>query len=307
MKTRLGIAIVFTFLLTGCGVIEPKETVSNKIIELKEQAFLLNDEVKEFMPNLSQEAVEDFIYQIKNENILLIGIDETYDSITEGLTDDESGKKVSCYKLPVTFSFTGTVEKIEEFLRCLSAVDTKVVMNKFEVTEAEVGYDVECLVCFIGESATLGIGNNSTALSLVKKDKAVKEEEEIVLRNFDVNLTVRPSNSDAAAVTLSTELGNALRSDENGLIQAIANFYKENGQFYCKYSIGDQSQIDKITVGNEVKFDILSCKHKLDTDLISVDLAIQNNLSVPVSVVVYNDSDNRVKITKTGSVEVNRK
>lgn len=307
MKTHLGIAVVFTFLLAGCAVVEPKETVSDRVVELTEQAFLLNNEVKDFMPNLSREAVEDLVYQMENENSNLIGIDTAYDSITEGLTDDAAGKKVICYKLPVTFSFTGNERTIEDFLKWLNSVNSKVVMNKFELSELETDYDVKCLVCFIGESAISGIGSNSNAVSLIKKDKTVKEEEEIVLRDFDVNLTVRPSNSDAASVTVATENGNALRSDENSTIKAVAKFYKEGSQCYCQYSLGNETQTDKISVGNEVKFDVLSCKHKLDTDLISVDLNVQNNLSIPVDVVVYNDSDNRVKITKTGSVEVNRK
>ena len=307
MKTHLGIAVVFTFLLAGCGVVEPKETVSDKVVELTEQAFLLNNEVKDFMPNLSREAVEDLIYQMENENSNLIGIDATYDAISEGLTDDAKGKKVTCYKLPVTFSFTGNESKIDDFLKCLHSVNSKVVMNKFEVNELENDYDVKCLVCFIGESASIGIGSNSNAMSLVKKDKAVKEEAEIVLRDSDLNLTVRPSNSDAASVTLSAKGGNALRSDENDTIKAVAKFYKEGNQCYCQYSVGSEIQTEKISIVKEVKVDVLSCKHKLDTDFISVDFSIQNNLSVPVDVVVYNDSDKRVKITKTGSVEVNRK
>lgn len=307
MKMRFGILFLFVFLLAGCGVKDESELVKEKITELTNQAFSLNDAGKEFIPNLSQELVKDLIYQVKSENSVLSGMTESYDAISEGLTDGEFGKKVLCYKLPVTFRFNGDEENVKTFLSCLSGLDSKIVMNKFEIDEAENGFDVECLVCFIGESTVSGVGGSSNALSLVKKDKSVKEEEEIVLRNFDVNLTVRPSNSDAASVVLSTEAGNSLKSDENAVIGVTARFYKENGQFYCKYSVGDDKQTDKITVGSDVKFDILSCKKKLDTDAISVNLSIQNDLSVPVSVIIYNDYDNRVNITKNGSVEVTRK
>lgn len=307
MKAYLGIAVVVVLVLSGCGMKTSKNLPENKVGELTEQAFLINESKKEFMANLSQEAVEDLMYQIKDKNAKLIHVDEDYDTITEGLTDDKDGKRVSCYKLPVEFSFSGDAVLIKEFLQALGDIDSKVVVNKFELTENEPGYDVDCLVCFIGESAKNSVGGSSNSLSLVKKDKTVKEEEEVVLREADVNLTIRPSNSDAAAVTLSTEAKNALYYDENKAVAIKTIFYQEGNNYYCNYSVGDNVQTDKITVGKEVKFDILSCKRKLDEDKVSVDLMIENKLSQSINVVLYKDADKRVSITKSGDVEVSKK
>jgi len=301
----LGIAIVL--VLTGCkGEIAEKKN-DDKINEFVEQAFTLNEVNHAFMEDLSKEKVKEFVFQMKDENYKLIAMNETYSEIAEGITDDGNGKKVCCYKLPVTFSFCGDESLINDFLNSLKNRDTKIVMNRFEVTEEDDRYSVECLASFIGSSAKVGVGGASNSFAVAKNAKEVKEEEKIVLRDFDVNLTVRPSNSDAAAVTVSTEAGNSLYKDENELTDVIVNFYQEGSSYYCKYSVGDQSKTDKISVGSEVLFDILSCKKVLDTDDIAVNLTIQSTLSKKVSVMVHNDSDERIKIMKSGNVEVSRK
>jgi len=308
MKNQIAlVGVCIALLLTGCGTKPIEKNTEDKVSELTELAFLMNETNKEFVSELSKEKAEEFVYQMKDENYKLLVVDEEYGEISEGLTDDGNGKKVNCYKLPVTFSFIGSEKLVTDFLDSLKNRNAKIVMNRFDVTPHEEEYKVECIASFIGKSAKTEVGGISSSLSLVKNNKEVKEEEEIVLRDFDVNLTIRPSNSDAAAVAVSTEAGNSLYSDINSKITVKTDFYRDGTAYYCKYSIGDQTKTDKIVVGNDVKFDILSCKKKLDTDEISVDLTINNNLTIPVSVIVYNDSDSRVNITKLGSVEVNKK
>ncbi|MBP3285232.1 MAG: hypothetical protein J6M02_07025 [Clostridia bacterium] len=307
MRTHVLVAIGIMVLLTACGMQNTQDDATKQVEELTKQAFLLNENKKAFMAELSQESIEDLFFQIKDENDNLTALSEFYGSVTEGLTDNDKGQKVNCYKLPVTITFSGNESLIKEFLDALQKLDVAVAMNKFDVTEENGEYRVDCLISFIGTSAKAGVGGSSNSFSLVKKDKAVKEEEEIVLRDFDVNLTIRPSNSDAAAVTLSTESGKSLTRDENEETDVKVSFYKEESQFYCQYSVGGQTQTDKITVGDKVKFDVLSCKRKLDTDQIKVNLTIENRLEKAVSVIVYNDLDGRVKITKSGSVEVEKK
>jgi len=299
--------LILVLLLAGCnGKVDDKKT-NDVIIAFTERAYAVNELTKEFIAELSRETVEDFVFQMKDTNSKLIALSEEYGEIVEGITDGENRKKVNCYKLPVAFTFSGDESLVNVFLDFIENADKKMVVNQFEIEEVENGYSVRCLVSFIGSSAKLGAGNASNTLSFVKKSKEVKEEEEIVLRDFDVNLTVRPSNSDAAAVAISTEVGNALYSDKNSAVDVNVEFYKEGTQNYCKYSVGEQVQIDRISINDEIKFDILSCEKKIDTDEVTVNLTIENSLAKKVSGIIYNDPDKRIKVTKTGSVEVSRK
>jgi len=307
MRTRLWIMLSLIFLLAGCGETIPKDKANDKVEELTEQAFLLNENKNPFMQELSVETVEGIVFQMKEQNDSLMNVTETYGTINEGLTDDGTGKRVLCYKLPITFSFSGNESVVNDFFTFFRGVDSKFVVNEFEVEELESDYSVECIISFIGQSVSKDSNVKSNALTMVKNNGVVKEEEEVVLRDSEVNLTVRPSNSDAAAVALSTETGNAVYCDENKEISVKTTFYKEGNSYYCKYSVGEETQTDKITIADVIKFDILSCKRKIDEDKISVNLVIENQLSKKVDVVVYKDSDKRVKITKSGSVEVKNK
>lgn len=307
MKIRLIITgIIIIFLLAGCAGKDIEEN-DNKVIELTEQAFLLNESNHVFIDELSKSKAEELVFEMKENNCKLVGVNEEYGKVTEGLTDAGNGKKVSCYKLPVTFSFSGDEQDIVDFINSLKNSSAKIVMNRFELEEENEKYSLDCVVSFIGSSSKIGVAGKSGSLSMVKNEKEVVNDDEIKLRDFDVNMTIRPSNSDAAAVTVSNDSGNALYSDENAEIDVKTIFYKDGNSYFCEYSVGSQTQKDKISVGNEVKFDILSCEKVLNIDAICVNLLVENKDSKKVSVVVYNDPDERVKITKSGNVEVSKK
>ena len=127
------------------------------------------------------------------------------------------------------------------------------------------------------------------------------------LRDFDVNLTLRPSNSDSSAVMIGVRNSkNCLYSDENSKHDVKVEFTKQNGKFYAEYSINDgHSKTEAFSSNGDIKFDILSCKKLLDEDNISVDLTVDNKSGKKVSIIVYNDSDSRVNlVSSSGNVEL---
>ena len=307
MKNCLFIFTVISVLfLTGCGV-NNVEQRDNNVNELTELAFSLNELENPFMEDISEENVEQAIFDMKLQNDKLVGINETYGKVHEGLIDSGDGKKVTCYKLPVTFSFNGNKALMTDFINSLKAATTKVMMSRFDLEGENDAYSLNCVVNFIGSSSKTGYSGRSQSFSMVKSETPVEDDDEIVLRDSEINLTIRPSNSDGAAVTVSSELKNSVYSDENKEINVNTTFYKEGNGYYCKYTVENQVQTDKITVGNDIKFDILSCKKVLDDDAISVNLVIDNQTSKKVSVVVYNDPDERVKVSQSRSVEVSKK
>ena len=76
--------------------------------------------------------------------------------------------------------------------------------------------------------------------------------------------------------------------------------------FYAEYSIdGGKSRTESFSSSGDIKFDILSCDRVLEDDYINVDLTVNNSSGKKVSIVIYDDSDDRVNVvSKSGVVEV---
>ena len=133
--------------------------------------------------------------------------------------------------------------------------------------------------------------------------------QDIVLRDFDISMTVRPSNSDSASITLGVvdKADNRVYNDENAKKEVLVKFYNDGKKYYSEYRIGeDKLTTAQITPNGNILFDILSCEVIENGDNIAVDMKIVNNSDKKVSAKVYNDKDRRVSIETEGSVEVKR-
>lgn len=294
-------------LLVGCNktndVVNPdtvfKEDIS-KVLALESTSH------KSLIDDINNEMIVDIVDDImKNE--YLGNLYASYGTESQGIGSDSNGNKVFCYKFPVEFDLDGGEKEVKEFAHELEEVPVKISVSRFDVTNKEDKFHVNAIVNFLGDMDSTSISSNSSPVNFKKNTVEINEKKEVSLRDFDVNLTIRPSNSDSSAIALGVKNSNkCLYSDDNGRHDIIVNFSKKNGKFYAEYSVNEESSvIESFSSNGDIKFDVLSCDKVLEDDYISVDLIINNTSDKKVSVVIYDDDDKRVNVvSKSGNVTV---
>lgn len=302
--------ILVTLLLSGC-VKEPKEKISTNSIfkkELETISKIEDAKGKILVDTLLIENVQEVF-----DGIFDLAIFESsnvvYGEVTQGAGSDGNGGKVFCCKLPVEVNFVGTKESVERFVRYFSELDNVISFCNFKVEALDnQRYEVTTLINFLGKSTEEKIAENKKQYSVQKNTIEVEEVEDTALRSFDISMVIRPSNSDSSAISLGVVSDKDYRiySDKNENQSVKVVFYREGKGYYCEYSIGDEKiKKSEISPDGDILFDILSCELVEADDEIMTDLHIINNSDKKVSIIIYEDEDERVKIVeKVGNVEV---
>jgi len=301
--------LLIIFLLTGCGKDSDKSETVNSVFK---DEFLAISEISEAKgKHLSDEIKAEEIDEIF-KGIFDLAIFESssveYGEVVQGAGSDGNGGKVFCCKLPVNVTFTGTEASVEKFVKYFEEVDEVISFGDFKVNETEDGkYEVNTVVNFLGKASSATVSGGKTEYTIKKNEVEVKREDEITLRDFDVSMVIRPSNSDSSAVSLGVV------SDKDYRIFSAGNEKKDitvtfgnDGKYYCEYSVeGEEKEKAYISPKGNILFDILSCDIVEADDEIKTDLYIRNNTNKKVSVAVFDDEDGRVKVVeKEGTVEV---
>lgn len=295
-------------LLVGCSN-NTNEPVNPDTVFKEEIAKVLAIETtshKNLINDISNEMIADIVNDIMS-NEYLGSLYASYGAESQGIGSDANGNKVFCYKLPVEFDLDGGEKEVKEFAHELEEVPVKIAVSRFDVSNKDDKFHVNAVVNFLGDIESTSISSNSSSPVNFKKNTVeVNEDKGISLRDFDVNLTIRPSNSDSSSIALGVKNSSkCLYSDDNAKHDIIVNFSKQSGKFYAEYSInGGKSITESFSSSGDIKFDILSCDRVLNDDYITVDLTINNDSGKKVSVVIYDD-DNRVNVvSKSGNVTI---
>jgi len=311
MKKEL-IAVMFTFLLAGCGDINNKE-ISTNIIFKEELAIIskLEEEKGKFLANeiLVEEINNIFNDIFKSEIFENTSIE--YGEITQGAGSDGNGGRVFCCKLPVEVKFTGNEEAIKRFVDYFHEIDRVISFGEFEIIPLENNkYEVNTVINFLGKETGESLSKGEKKYTIQKNEVEVKEETETTLRDFDASMIIRPSNSDSAAISLGvvSDVDYRVYSDSNSKQDVSITFSNEGNKCFCEYRIGNgESKRTSINPKGKILFDVLSCDINKEDDDIKVDLHVINNSNKKVSVAVYDDDDGRVNIIeKVGNIEVKK-
>lgn len=304
---KIILSALVAFMLVGCSNTKPEEINPNKIFseDINRALNIENTSKKVLMSDMSNDEIVNIVTDMMN-NEHLRKLSVNYGSESEGIGTNDKGEKIFCHKIPVTFSLDGGESSVHEFVEELDAIPSKIAVSKFDIINKDEEFHVDAIVNFLGNMDSTSISSSKS--SNVKKNAInVDEEEKVVLRDFDFNLTIRPSNSDSSAVMLGVKNSrNCLYSDDNIDHDVVVNFSSKNGKVYAEYSIdGEDSRTESFTPNGEIKFDILSCERVLNDDYIDVNLTINNSSDKKVSVVIYDDEDSRVKVkSKSDNVDV---
>jgi len=311
MKKVLILALM-VLVLTGCtDSSTKKESTSaifkNEILAVSKIADAKNKE-------LSNEILIEEIDEIFN-GIFDLAIFESnsveYGEITQGAGSDGKGGKVFCCKLPADVKFTGTKDSVKRFVEYFEEIDRVISFGDFKINELEDNkYEVTTTISFLGKATGGTVSKGKTGFSVKRNEVEVEQEEEIVLRNFDISMIIRPSNSDSSAIALGVmgDKDYRIYSAENKKKDIDVVFGNDGNKVFCEYSIdGEEKEKAYITPKGNILFDILSCDIIESDDEIKADVHIFNNTSKKVSVAIFDDKDSRVKIVeKVGSVEVKK-
>lgn len=309
MRKILLLALV-ALMLVGCrNVNTTREQESpDKLFkdEIERAINIENVSNKMLMSSLTSDTVVDAV-SVMSENKDLSELYVSYGYEEQGIGTDDKGNKIFCYKIPVQFDLDGEEKNIKAFVDELYKIPTKVSVSKFEITNKEEKFHLKAIINFLGDIKSSSVSSKSGPTNYQKNEVEVHEKENITLRDFDVNLTLRPSNSDSSAIVLGLSKNDSgLYNDENKTYDVKVNFSKDGGKFYVEYGI-DPNDVKKesFTPNGDIKFDILSCNKVLSEDEIGVNLTINNSSGKNVSVIIYNDANKRVKIaSKSSNVSV---
>ena len=307
------------FLIAFCvvffvGCIEQKDTKEkNPNVIFKNELAMVSDVGQAKDKILKDEILEEDVWNIL-DGIFSFAIFENCDvklgQVTEGTGPDGKGGRIFCCKIPAEVSFIGTEASIRRFVTYFAELESVISFANFQIDtlEEEGKYKVETIINFFGKTRFESVAESKKAGYTIKKNEAeVKEEEDIVLRDFDISMVIRPSNSDAAAVSLGVE-SNKVFDNDNSKKDVVVEFFNEGGKYYSKYSIdGENEIIASLKPNGDILFDIISCDIIEKDDDIKVDLYITNNSNKKVSLAIYDDKYNRVNIVeKVGSIEVKK-
>lgn len=314
MKRILAIFFII-FCLTGCSSYNNEKKESNNPDKVFEEELKMLSSINE-LPNkkLADEVTKENVEGILDELFQFAVFEENsseYGEVIQGIGSDGNGGRIYCCKLPVNITFLGDGSTIDKFVRYFYDLENVVSIGNFNIEMLQEGkVKVETVVNFLGKSASASLTSNKKEYSIKHNAVDVEMVSDIVLRDFDISMTLRPSNSDSAAITLGVVEKQDYRvyNDENAKKEVTVNFYKEGKRYYCSYKIGDDSFTKaEINPKGNILFDILSCDLVEEDDEIGVDVKISNESDKKVSTIIYNDNDKRVNIAKTsGNIEVNR-
>ena len=309
---KLLLIVFCVVLLTGC-VEQKDDKEKNPNIIFKNELAIVSEVGQAKNKVLKDEILEEDIWNIL-DGIFSFAIFEDCDvklgQVTEGTGPDGEGGRIFCCKLPVNVSFIGTESTIRKFVTYFAELENVVSFANFQIEslEEEEKYRVETIINFFGKTRSEAVTESKKAGYTIKKNEAeVKEEEDIVLRNFDISMVIRPSNSDASAVSLGVE-SNKIFDNDNSKKDVVVEFFNEGGKYYSKYSIdGESGTTASLKPNGNILFDIISCDVIESDDDIRVDLHVVNNSNKKVSLAIYDDKDKRVNIVeKVGSIEVKK-
>ena len=312
---KLLIIIFCIGLFSGCGEVkESKEKNTNLIFknELSMVSSIGEAKNKVLEEEIIEEDVKAFL-----DNIFSSTIFESSDiklgGVVEGTGPDGKGGRIFCCKLPAEVSFIGTEESIKKFVKYFSELENVVSFGNFniETLEEDEKYKVEAIINFFAKTKSETVGESKNTGYTIKMNQVeFKEEEEIVLRDFDISMVVRPSNSDASAISLGVESDKDYRifDNDNSKKDIVVEFSNDGGKYYSKYSIdGEDETTTSLKPNGNILFDIISCDIIEKDDDIKVDLHVINNSNKKVSLAIYGDKDKRVNIVeKVGSIEVKK-
>lgn len=311
-KVLIGALIVV--LLTGCANNNIKEEKNTDEI-FKEELVAVSKIGESKGKTLSDEIVVEEIKEVF-DGIFNFAIFEShveeYGEIIQGTGSDGNGGRLFCCKLPVNVKFVGTKESIHKFVEYFQEINNVISFGDFKVEELEdEKYEVTTLINFLGKAAGGVLSEGKKQYTLKKNEIEVKEEEELKLRDFDVSMVVRASNSDASAISLGVSNNSDYKLYSNGNSKKDINvkFSNEGNNYYCECSVDNEKGKKTIIKPNgNILFDILSCDVVEESDEIGVDLHIINASNKKASIIVYEDKDHRVNIVeKSGSIEVKEK
>lgn len=310
-KGLIGVFVIF--LLVGCGNNSTQEKPKVDVV-FREELVAISKIGEEQGRKLPEQLILEEIKETFN-GIFSLAIfeshSEEYGEIVQGAGSDGNGGKVFCCKLPVDVNFVGTEASVERFVEYFEEVEDVVSFGDFKVEALEdEKYKVNTIISFLGKDVGESLTSGKREFAIKKNEIDIKEEEEVSLRNFDVSMIIRPSNSDSVAISLGVINDKDYRvySDENIIQDIRVTFSNIGSNYYCEYSIGDGDPIKvQIKPNRDILFDILSCDIVELDDKIGAALYISNNSNKKVSVNVYEDKDNRINIIKTvGNIEVKK-
>jgi len=312
MKKVLAGAIAI-FLLAGCGNNTSKERTTADAVfkeELVAVSKIGDAKGKSLPEQLILEEIKETFNGIFDLDIFE-SHSEDYGDIIQGAGPDGNGGRIFCCKLPVDVKFIGPESSVERFVEYFEKIDDVVSFGDFKVKALEnEKYEVNTVISFLGKAAGDSLSEGKREFAIKKNEIEVKEKDEVSLRDFDISMIIRPSNSDSAAISLGVLDGKDYRiySDENVKKDIKVTFSNSGSNYYCEYNIGNSNFIKApIKPNGNILFDILSCDVIELEDNIAVDLHVINNSNKKVSIATYEDNDNRVNIVeKVGSVEVRK-
>lgn len=312
---KIFIIFFIIFCLTGCSSYNNEKEESNNPNKVFEEELKMLSAINE-LPNKKMEAevTKENVESILNELFQFAVFEENaieYGEVIQGIGSDGNGGRIYCCKLPVNITFLGDYSTIDKFVRYFYDLENIVSIGNFNVEILENNkVKVDTIVNFLGKSAGASLSTNKKEYAIKHNTVEVEMVNDIVLRDFDISMTLRPSNSDSAAITLGVVENGDYRvyNDENVKKEVIVDVYKEGKKYYCSYKIGDDNLTKaEIKPKGNILFDILSCDLVEEDDEIAVDVKISNQSDKKVSTIIYNDKDKRVNVIKgNGNIEVER-
>ena len=309
---KLLLIVFCVVLLTGC-MEQKDDKEKNPNIIFKNELAMVSEVGQAKNKVLRDEILEEDVWNIL-DGIFSFAIFEDCNvklgQVTEGTGPDGKGGRIFCCKIPVNVSFIGTESTIRKFVTYFAELENVVSFANFQIKplEEEEKYEIEAIINFFGKTKSEAVAESKKSGYTIKKNEAeVKEEEDIVLRDFDISMVIRPSNSDASAVSLGVESDKVFDND-NSKKDVTVEFFNEGGKYYSKYSIDGESETTaSLKPNGNILFDIISCDVVELNDDIKVDLHIINDSNKKVSLAIYDDKDNRVNVVeKVGSIEVKK-
>lgn len=302
--------LLFTLLLVACGNVKKEEKPDDIFRgELRKIYNISEEGNKEILDIISKDIVSKVLEKEIDFNSFK-GINTEYNEISEGIINNSAGEKKGCFKLPVRITFNGTEEQVKSLIDSIGNISSRISAGDISIEKKEGLFKLDCEVNFFGKSKDDKSGVSSENSSVQMIQGADGEVDKISLRDFDLLMALRPSNSDAASITFefaddSLNDGNS-DSDANDKKDIEIIFTKEQGKYYCEISLDKRTNKKQIALKDKkIIFDILSCKREEDSDKIGADIALHNTTDKILSISVFDDPDKRINIIdKKGSIEV---
>jgi len=308
---KIYVLFFIILFLAGCTSSAREETNPNIIF--KEELELVHSINEMSNKTLPEELKKEYAEDVLNELFKFAVFEDStieYGQITEGIGSDGKGGRTFCSKLPVDINFIGGDSAVKKFVQYFSELPNVVSIGNFDIENLEEDkYKVKTIVSFLGRGNVETLDSTVKEYSIKQNKIEIQEVDDISLRKFDISMTIRPSNSDSASITLGVvdKVDNRVYNDENSKKEVLVRFYNEGKKYYSEYKIGEDKLVTaQLNPSGNILFDILSCEVIEAGDNIGVDMKVVNNSDKKVSVKIYNDKNKRVSIESEGNVEVKR-